>query len=67
MRLSELVGRNQSIRVACDDRCKKNEPERLVQLETLRLAAHMAWENQWDQLTFDKNDTLVPFDDTWLR
>ena len=63
MPFSELVGRNQSIRVVCD-RCKK---ERLVQPETLRCAAHMAWKNQWDRLTFDKFDALAKFDDTWLR
>ena len=55
---SEVVGRNQSIRIACD-RCKQ---EHLVQLETLRLGAHMAWKNQWDRLTFDENDALVKFD-----
>ena len=55
---SEINGRNQTVKVECQ-RCKN---QRRVRLETLKIAAHNAWANEWDRLTFDANDTLVNFD-----
>jgi len=63
MPLSKISGDDQWVRLACG-RCKR---EHRVKLETLRRAAHEAWRNQWDRLTFDDHGTLVKFDDTWLR